>query len=92
MFLISIHDHETNRTGAYFSYMLQASTTLRNLKEKFSNIKGGTIKVEDIRAWIESGDRLVRLENDDKTLEEYDLAYNDVMIKMATEWPLSLKQ
>jgi hypothetical protein len=83
-FLISIRDYETRRTGAYFSYMLQASTTLRNLKEKFSNIKGGTIKVEDLRAWTESG---TRLENDDSTLEEYKLAYNDAMINMATEWP-----
>jgi hypothetical protein len=83
-FLISIRDYETKRTGAYFSYMLQESTTIRNLKEKFSNIKGGTIKVEDLRAWTESG---TRLDNDDRTLEEYGLAYNNVMINMATEWP-----
>jgi hypothetical protein len=83
-FLISIRDYETKRTGSYISYMLQENTTLRNLKEKFSNIKGGTIKVEDLRAWTESG---TRLENDDRTLGEYGLAYNDVMINMATGWP-----
>lgn len=83
-FLISIRDYETKRTGAYFSYMLQATTTLKDLKEKFSNIKGGTIKVEELCAWTESG---TRLENDDRTLEEYGLAYNDVMINMATKWP-----
>jgi hypothetical protein len=84
MFLISIRDYETKRTGAYFSYMLQGNTTLGNLKEKFSNIKGGIIKVKDLCAWTESG---TRLENDDITLEDYDLAHNDIIVNMATEWP-----
>lgn len=84
MFLISIRDYETKRTGAYLSYMLRENTTIRNLKEKFSNIKGGTIKVEDLCAWTESG---TRLDSDDRTLEEYGLAYNNVMINMATKWP-----
>jgi hypothetical protein len=83
MILINICDYAT---GANYSYMLETSTTLLNLKEKFSAIKGGTIKVKDIRAW--SGSPLV---NDDNTLEESNLAYNDIVINMATDWSEDMK-
>jgi hypothetical protein len=81
MILINICDYVT---GANYSYMLETSTTLLNLKEKFSAIKG--IKVKDICAW--SGSPLI---NDDNTLEESNLAYNDIVINMATDWSEDMK-
>lgn len=79
--LINICDHAT---GVQYSYMLQISSTLRKLKEMFIATKGfKAIKVEDICAWTTSG---VPLENDDKTLVDENLAINDIVINMATDW------
>ena len=82
MILINICDH---KTGNNYSYMLDSSTTLQNLKEKYATIKG--IKnIKDICAW--SGSPLV---NDNNTLEESNLAYNDIVINMATDWSEEMK-
>jgi hypothetical protein len=74
------------------SYMLDTKTTLGNLKEKFSTIYGNksnnNINIEDICAWTESGTPLV---NNDNTLEQYNLAYDDIIINMATEWSEKIK-
>ena len=73
-----------------YSYMLDSSTTLQNLKEKFVAIKGGIVKVKvkDICAWTELGTPLV---NNDNTLEQYNLDYDDIVINMATDWTEEIK-
>jgi hypothetical protein len=94
MILINIRDHKTGTVSfgdssvTDYSYMLDSSTTLQNLKEKFVAIKGGTVKVEDICAWTELGTPLV---NNDNTLEQYNLDYDDIVINMATNWTEEIK-
>jgi len=98
MILINIRDYKTGTVSegdsrvTDYSYMLDSSTTLQNLKEKFVAIKGGTVKVKvkvkDICAWTELGTPLV---NNDNTLEQYNLDYDDIVINMATDWTEEIK-
>jgi len=71
-------------TGTKYSIDVDANTTLRNLKEKFCIIKDN--KIEDIHAW--AGSPMVI---NNRTLEQYNIAFDNVVINFATDWSEEMK-
>lgn len=69
-------------TGKKYHFNVDSNTTIKQLKQMFANSKDGVpIHAEELCAWIGTP-----LNNDDKTLDEYDIAYNGTIVFMATEW------
>jgi len=74
-----IRDYPTDKF--YHIEDVNESTTLAELKQHFTKFKG--IKYFDLKAWHNSP-----MEDDNKTLYDYNLAYEDeiLIINMASEW------
>ena len=74
-------------TGTKYNVIVEENTTLGNLKQKFCTIKN-CIKEneEEIYAW--AGSPLVI---NNMTLEQYNLAYDNIVIYFATEWSKEMK-
>jgi hypothetical protein len=82
MFRVFLCDYET---GTKYRLDVDANTTLGYLKEKFCTIKKGT-KVEEIYAW--TGSPMVI---NNMTLEQYNIAFDNVVINFATDWSEEMK-
>jgi predicted transcriptional regulator len=74
-------------TGTKYNIIIEKNTTLGNLKKIFCTIKN-YIKEneEDIYAWTSSP-----LVINNMTLEQYNLAYDNIVIYFATEWSKEMK-
>lgn len=72
-------------TGTKYNIIVEENTTLGNLKKKFCTIKE-CINDEEIHAW--AGSPLVI---NNMTLEQYNLAYDNIVIYFATEWSKEMK-
>ena len=72
-------------TGTKYHIIIDANTTLGDLKKKFCLINKG-INEEDIHAW--AGSPMVI---NNMTLEQYNLAYDNIVINFATEWSEEMK-
>jgi hypothetical protein len=72
-------------TDTKYNVIVEENTTLGNLKKKFCSIKK-SINEEDIHAW--AGSPLVI---NNMTLEQYNLAYDNIVIYFATEWSKEMK-
>jgi hypothetical protein len=81
MFRVFLCDYET---GTKYRLDVDANTTLGDLKERFCIIKG--TKVEEIFAWV--GSPLVI---NNRTLEQYNIAFDNVVINFATDWSEEMK-
>jgi hypothetical protein len=84
--LINIHNHENNTTTVYNR---DATVTIKELKELYCETVKDTdvnkdIDIEDVKAWAGSP-----MLDDNKNLIDYNynLAYNNIDIYMATYWP-----
>jgi hypothetical protein len=77
MFKCFISDNETGK--GYLFDNVNATTTVGQLKQRFAQIKG--VQPEKLCAWV--GSPLV---DDNMTLGDYNVAYDDIIIIMATEW------
>ena len=75
-------------TDTKYNVIVEENTTLGNLKKKFCTIKNFNFnfKEEDIHAW--AGSPLVI---NNMTLEQYNLAYDNIVIYFATEWSKEMK-
>ena len=72
-------------TGEKYNIIVEANTTLEDLKKKFCIIKKD-INEKDIYAWASSP-----LVINNMTLEQYNLAYDNIVIYFATEWSKEMK-
>jgi hypothetical protein len=72
-------------TGTKYRFNVDGNTTLGQLKQMFANLKKG-VNAKELCAWVGSP-----LNNEDKTLDEYDIAYNGTIVFMATEWTEYMK-
>ena len=93
---ITIND---NDNGTNHTYLINVNTTLRFLKKRFCEING--TEMEDLHAWVDysyNTNSIYRLEDDDKTIEEYillwrlsSLYYKDIatnlVVHMAADCP-----
>jgi hypothetical protein len=82
MIRVFLCDYET---GTKYRLDVDANTTLGDLKEKFCTIKKST-KVEEIYAWV--GSPLVV---NNMTLEQYNIAFDNVVVNFATDWSEEMK-
>jgi hypothetical protein len=82
MIRVFICDYETDTK---YRLDVDVNTTLGYLKEKFCIIKKGT-KVEDIYAWIDSP-----MVINNMTLEQYNIAFDNIVINFATDWSEEMK-
>lgn len=82
MIRVFLCDYET---GTKYSLDVDVNTTLWNLKEKFCTIMKG-YKVEEIFAWV--GSPLVI---NNMTLEQYNIAFDNIVINFATDWSEEMK-
>jgi hypothetical protein len=73
-------------TDTKYNIIVEKNTTIGNLKKKFCNIKK-CIKEDEIYAW--AGSPLVI---NIMTLEQYNLAYDNIVIYFATEWSKEMKK
>lgn len=74
-------------TDTKYNVIVEENTTLGNLKKKFCTItKNFNFKEEDIHAW--AGSPLVI---NNMTLEQYNLAYDNIIIYFAIEWSKEMK-
>jgi hypothetical protein len=80
--LVFVCDYET---GTKYSFNVDGNTTIKQLKQMFASKKEG-VNVEGLCAWVGTP-----LNNDNKTLDEYDIAYNGIIVFMATEWTEYMK-
>lgn len=81
MFRVFLCDYEI---GTKYRLDVDANTTLGDLKEKFCIIKDN--KVEDLHAW--TGSPMVI---NNRTLEQYNIAFDNVVINFATDWSEEMK-
>jgi len=72
-------------TDTKYNIVVEENTTLEDLKKKFCLIKK-SINEEEIYAW--AGSPLVI---NNMTLEQYNLAYDNIVIYFATEWSKEMK-
>jgi len=72
-----ISDDETGKN--YLFDNVNATTTLGQLKQRFAQIKG--VQPDKLCAWVSSP-----LIDDNMTLGDYNVAYDDIIIIMATKW------
>jgi len=80
--LFFVCDYET---GKKYHFNVDGNTSIKQLKQMFANSKKG-INTEELCAWVSTP-----LNNDDKTLDEYNIAYNGTIVFMATEWTEYMK-
>jgi hypothetical protein len=80
-------------TDTKYNIIVEANTTLEYLKKKFCIIKKDNninininINEKDIYAWANSP-----LVINNMTLEQYNLAYDNIVIYFATEWSKEMK-
>jgi len=78
-------------TDTKYNIIVEENTTIGNLKKKFCFIKKSkSISIneneEEIYAW--AGSPLVI---NNMTLEQYNLAYDNIVINFATEWSKEMK-
>jgi hypothetical protein len=74
-------------TDTKYNIIVEANTTLEYLKKKFCIIKKDiNINEKDIYAWVNSP-----LVINNMTLEQYNLAYDNIVIYFATEWSKEMK-
>jgi hypothetical protein len=79
---IFVCDYET---GTKYPFIVDGDITIGQLKQMFANLKKN-VNAEKLCAWVS-----VPLNKDDKTLDEYDIAYNGTIVFMATEWTEYMK-
>jgi len=74
-------------TDTKYNIIVEENTTIGNLKKKFCFIKKSINEnEEEIYAW--AGSPLVI---NNMTLEQYNLAYDNIVIYFATEWSKEMK-
>jgi len=79
---VFVCDYET---GIKYRFNVDSNTTIKQLKQMFANSKKG-VNAEELCAWVSTP-----LNNNDKTLDEYNIAYNGTIVFIATEWTEYMK-
>jgi hypothetical protein len=78
IFRVFVRDYET---GMLCPFNVDANTTIGQLKQMFASIKYGTpLKANELCAWVKA-----RMDNNDMTLADYNIAYDNIDIYMATD-------